>query len=160
MSDEATTQGASVDAIQEPVHATAEEPQHAPSGTNAPRPKRVLTEAQRLAFLKGREKRMANIAARRAAKSEETLSIPAEESSAPVPVKPLPKSPINRPVTPDPNDLANRVAHLVYEKLNSEEVTPPSTPVKPKRKYTRKAPEFSADNHLTQTPATRQFNWL
>jgi hypothetical protein len=50
------------------------------------KPKRVLTEAQRLAFLKGREKRMANIEKKRLEKLEaDQMELPA------APPKPAPK---------------------------------------------------------------------
>lgn len=56
------------------------------------KPKRVLTEAQRLAFLKGREKRMANIERKRQEKLEAEQATIEDETPAPtpksIPVKP------------------------------------------------------------------------
>lgn len=70
----------------------------ATSGGEQQKPKRVLTEAQRLAFLKGREKRMANLERKRQEKIE------AEEKTAPMAPPPLaePKTKIEPPSQPEP----------------------------------------------------------
>lgn len=110
------------------------------------KPKRVLTEAQRLAFLKGREKRLANLERRRLEKMEAMTTPvqpsvePANEPDAPVGIdKPQSTSPdvveskpAAQPTTAfDMDAFAKRVAdHL------SEKVLVPQP--KPKRPYMRK----------------------
>jgi len=95
------------------------------------RPKKVLTEAQRLAFLKGREKRMANVEKRRLEKLElaqveaevEPVAMPeVKPAPAPVPeVKPEPQPEAKAPPPPtlviDENKIAERVASLVVERM-------------------------------------------
>ncbi len=51
------------------------------------KPKRVLTEVQRLAFLKGREKRMANIEKKRQEKIEQSEEIVAAAEPKPKAVR-------------------------------------------------------------------------
>lgn len=107
------------------------------------KPKRQLTEAQRLAFMKGREKRLANLAKKR----EEKLSLK-EEPIAPTPeavvipdiVPPPPKDPpvlvktVEERQTPSKLELddvtMDRLATLVADKVT---VRP-----KQKRTYTRR----------------------
>jgi len=69
-----------------------------------PKPKRQLTEAQRLAFLKGREKRMANIERKRQEKleAEKEFSVQVQEEPQP---KPIPLQAVQGPVViPDNED--------------------------------------------------------
>lgn len=128
------------------------------------KPKRVLTEAQRLAFLKGREKRMANIERRRLEKEEaaqmenQPVSTPKEDTPVGID-KPRSKSPEIAPVaTPavsapviDYDEIARRVvAHMA--------------PPKPKRSYVRKtAPDTPPPppSPPTPPPPTRTMTmWL
>lgn len=144
------------------------------------KPKRQLTEAQRLAFLKARETRARNVALRREQKmAEETANPPPEKKprakrapkrddggeqrqrvkvtvDAPVAEEELPQEetqdvpeqiidkvveslvgtdhtaqqsgePISSlPEMPDPHMYAKLVADIIYEKLNTEIVEPPS----------------------------------
>jgi hypothetical protein len=73
------------------------------------KPKKVLTEAQRLAFLKGREKRMANIERKRQEKIEATgtTAEPELPTIAPEPKKTRPKKEkkVNPPPPPPPLPL-------------------------------------------------------
>lgn len=98
-----------------------------------PKPKKVLTEAQRLAFLKGREKRMANLEKKRLEKLEafQQEPTPAQE--------PLPPPPPVEPQAPPPppalvideNKIAERVASLVVERMPKKRtytVKPKPTP--------------------------------
>jgi hypothetical protein len=97
------------------------------------KPKRVLTEAQRLAFLKGREKRMANIEKKRLEKLEaDQMELPA------APPKPAPKPRASKKhivaVQADP-DISNEPNPEPEKKPEPEPVTetkeeiPPEKPV-------------------------------
>ena len=114
----------------------------------APKPKKVLTEAQRLAFLKGREKRMANLEKKRLEKLE---AFQQESTPAPPPPpvpesKPLPPPTPIQPQAPPPpaavvideNKIAERVASLVVERMPKKRTytvkpkpTPPPAPTPP-----------------------------
>lgn len=112
------------------------------------KPKRQLTEAQRLAFMKGREKRLANLAKRR----EEKLEAERENSNMNVdPVVPQTSSP--QEVASD-GDLAKRVADMVMERMSTVHSAPPEP--KPKRKYTRrvKVPEAIAPPVVKRSSAS------
>lgn len=130
------------------------------------KPKRVLTEAQRLAFLKGREKRMANIEKNRLAKlefqeatKEETVVEPEPEPVAPkmeekkpdpepteaqppVPtaapeiIPPMPKLKRQK-VSPLPEIDEDKFASLVADKI-VQQMMPPSTTRKPRKPRTVK----------------------
>lgn len=64
-------------------------------------PKRILTEAQRLAFLKGREKRLNNLEMKRQAKLEEMDAVKTQETEPDVDPEPEPKTePEPEPATP------------------------------------------------------------
>jgi hypothetical protein len=99
------------------------------------KPKRVLTEAQRLAFLKGREKRMANIEKKRLEKLEaDQMELPA------APPKPTPKPRASKKhivaVQADPdqmNPTRNRKRNLNPNPLR-----------KPKRRYPRRSQSLPA----------------
>lgn len=108
------------------------------------KPKRVLTEVQRLAFLKGRQKRMENIAKRKqeklekeaaaaaaalSASSSESITMPESTATEGIDTSSLP---------PPAEAYAKLVADLVFKKLGEEEVQ--VEPPKKKRKYVRKAP--------------------
>jgi hypothetical protein len=95
------------------------------------KPKRVLTEAQRLAFLKGREKRLANIERKR----QEQMELdhpPVEEIPEETVEPPVVETPVVAP-TPkrewEPDELAHAVADLVIERMKKSK---PPTPPPPK----------------------------
>ena len=116
----------------------------------APKPKKVLTEAQRLAFLKGREKRMANLEKKRLEKMEALEPTPSEPVSAAVP--PPPPEPEPKPIISviDEDKIAQRVAALVAEKLPK------------KREYNRRpkpAASAPAEEYKTEPPPVRTFSW-
>lgn len=109
------------------------------------KPKRVLTEVQRLAFLKGRQKRMENIAKRKQEKLEKeaaaaaaALSVSSSESIA-VPESTATEGIDTSSLPPPAETYAKLVADLVIKKLGEEEVQVEEPPKK-KRKYVRKAP--------------------
>lgn len=122
----------------------------------AAKPKKVLTEAQRLAFLKGREKRMANIEKKRLEK-EEAKQV--EEAPAPAPEPPPPEMPTLKRAEPratstppiDENKIADTVAERVWAKLQA---------AKPKRKpYTRKE-KTEVTTPPPPPPPTHSFTWM
>jgi len=127
------------------------------------KPKRQLTEDQRLAFMKGREKRLANIERKRqekieAAENEPMAATQPEESivdetpSPPPPVQMESKVEPQRKDTPRYTDddfeekhakLAAKIADLLYGKLSSNMPAPPPPQIeepKKKRTYTKRAP--------------------
>jgi hypothetical protein len=128
----------------------------------APKPKKVLTEAQRLAFLKGREKRMANIEKKRLEKEEakqvEEAPAPTETKPEPPPEIPTlkraePRATSTPPPTIDENKIADTVAERVWAKMQA---------AKPKRKpYTRKEKsEPSSSPPPPPPPPTHSFTWM
>jgi hypothetical protein len=82
------------------------------------KPKKQLTEAQRLAFLKGREKRMANLEIRRQEKEE---AMKAGLMSPPPPVKRKPA-----PAVTMDDSYADIIAQRVIDKLSSIKMPTPS----------------------------------
>lgn len=126
----------------------------------AARPKKVLTEAQRLAFLKGREKRMANIEKKRLEKEEAK-----QVEEAPPAVEPPPEMPTVKhaepratstppPPTIDENKIADTVAERVWAKMQA---------AKPKRKpYVRKEKSEiqSPPPPPPPPPPTHSFTWM
>jgi len=129
------------------------------------KPKRVLTEAQRLAFMKGREKRMANLEKRRQEKLEAQQFDSAKETVPPPP-----------PgfEAADAIPLAEQVAAMVIERLKTTETPPAKKPrvkrekkpvvrvkIEPEEPLQESAPEVPeipklpsrANNHTV-------FNWL
>ena len=99
-----------------------------------PKPKRVLTEAQRLAFLKGREKRMANIEKKRLEKLEMEEIIKSPEPKVVTPDKGVDENKENKPPPAatqlNHDELAEKIASKIIGKI------PPPPPLK--RKYERK----------------------
>lgn len=137
-----------------------------------PKPKRVLTEAQRLAFLKGREKRMANIERKRQEKKEaEEEGLIMKEETVP---EEKPKAKVVKEKDPvvvdtDPDKAAEKIAAFVFDKLKElkkEDVSADPEPVKkPKRKYTRRVkPVVSSDEERSPSPVApipkRVFSWM
>lgn len=89
------------------------------------KPKKILTEAQRLAFLKGREKRMANLEMKRQAQQEQQL---AEES----PITDSPDEdyePIQEELVPEPPVLKRQTNHIEQTPLPSEPVLDATKPI-------------------------------
>lgn len=122
------------------------------------KPKKKLTEAQRLAFLKGREKRMANLEKARLAKEEakqQDINEPAsavvikEEVSSPVLPEPIP--PTTHVI--DSDEIANKVVKLMLEKNNAKPKSKPKP--KPRSVTPPPPPKYTADFQPTTT-----FNWL
>jgi hypothetical protein len=137
------------------------------------KPKRVLTEAQRLAFLKGREKRMANIEKNRLAKlefQEATKEDPGPPAVAPVPAPapvPVPEpEPESKPepkyvpaiITPPMPKLKrharvklpptspideDKIASIVADKIMAQ-MMPPPAPRKPRAPKIKTVPEEHA----------------
>lgn len=102
------------------------------------KPKRVLTEAQRLAFLKGREKRMANIEKKRLEKEELKAAAVASKSPDPAP-SPVPPKPVLERQTAGEHDV---IVDRIVERIKPLLVRPPTPPApKPKRAYVRKPKE-------------------
>lgn len=95
------------------------------------KPKRVLTEVQRLAFLKGREKRMANIEKKRQEKIEQSEEIVAAAEPKPKAVRrrtvkskkettmetPIPVKPVEPPITPADDFESDNESVENYEAL-------------------------------------------
>lgn len=128
------------------------------------KPKRVLTEAQRLAFMKGREKRLANLERKRQEKleaeglTEEPKPEPKEEQDPPPPMPVL-----HRQTNHIDDGMAHKIAELVYGKLIED------VPEPPKRKYTRKekpvqVPRDPSPIHRVETVQQpipqKTFNWM
>lgn len=146
------------------------------------KPKKVLTEAQRLAFLKGREKRLANIETKKMEKlealqnekQEEKIEEIQEKNSKPVPPKAEPKTeeppppvPTATPV-PDIDDIVERVMSKLKSKEEVDREKMPPPPPKPvhKRPYARRqtvsVPREPTTPETTPPPnvQTRDFNWM
>ena len=90
------------------------------------KPKKVLTEAQRLAFLKGREKRLANIEKRRLEKEEEKE---VTSTSAPPPAILVPNDP--PPPVPKPKPVPKPAAVEIPQDLVSDPDPDPTPTPKP-----------------------------
>lgn len=131
------------------------------------KPKKILTEAQRLAFMKGREKRLANLEKRR----QEKLEAKQFETQAPE-TQVLEEEAIP---AADATPLAEQVAQIVLDRL-SKIKTPPTTaeekpPKKPRVKREKKvavivdppAPAEEVEEGEVaeaKTPAKPQFLWV
>lgn len=121
-----------------------------------PKPKRVLTEAQRLAFMKGREKRLANLERKRQEKLEaEGVEEPPLKDVSPPPPMPVLQRQTNHL---DGEVMAQKIAELVYGRLIEE--------APPKRKYTRREKpaviprEESPPPEIQQPIPQKTFNWM
>jgi hypothetical protein len=142
--------------------------------TPPPKPKKVLTEAQKLAFMKGREKRAANIQQRKMEKAKQ------EENPDVIPTTP-PKTKSSSSYDMDYDLLAEKVANQLAAKQKQWLKTPPSSPPPKKRVYVRRTessseslpppppsppppppPSRPAMPSLTRTVhrATSEFNWM
>lgn len=141
-----------------------------------PRKKRVLTEAQRLAFIKGREKRMMNIEKRRQAKLEAQAM---EEPPAVVTPEPEPKviepeipampkivRQTNQAVDVKPNideAGAKMIAQYVIDQLGSPVVQLPQSPTHKKRRYRQRVKSQPVEVEPVQgvqAPVIKTFNWM
>lgn len=143
-----------------------------------PKPKRVLTEAQKLAFEKGREKRLANLERKRQEKLEALVETQPMDTEPPTEPKTL-SPPKPRTVTPEPppqfdfdyDRLAGEVVSRLFPHLpkpasstpepesEPEPATPtPPPPLRPaappKRPYVRRVPPVA-----TQVQK-EEFNWM
>jgi hypothetical protein len=127
------------------------------------KPKRVLTEAQRLAFMKGREKRLANLEKKRQEKleaegvTEPMVAEPKETAPLPPPSPPV----LRRQVASDlkdviPPDFAKTVVDMLYEKI-----TTTASPPRPKRTYTKRVTKvMDSPPRQVTPPPQRVFNWM
>lgn len=107
--------------------------------------KRVLTEAQRLAFLKGREKRMLNIQKKKEEKEEMMKSKKAEM------VQPESTEDAKSvPMDIDEDGHAKKVAEYVYKKIMGG-FEPPETVVQPPKR-TRKPRTSKGENEKVELP--------
>lgn len=141
------------------------------------KPKRTLSEAQRLAFLKGREKRMANIEKKRLEKEEAVMAEqefklpeapPKPKATRKPRVKPEPvpepeseaKTEPETETDPEPEQAKavptldeDALAEKIAEKLKGAIVPPPITRRKPRKtKVAPVTPEVP--------PPTNNFSWL
>lgn len=96
--------------------------------TEAPKPKRQLTEAQRLAFMKGREKRMENIARRKQEKLD-AARLMEESKGADEIVDKTPKVVAVPEIDTKAEDFGDKIATLVAAKLAK-----PKKPRAPRKK--------------------------
>lgn len=148
------------------------------------KPKRVLTEAQRLAFIKGREKRLANLERKRMEKEEAKMLEATQPPDISAQAKPV-EVVIDTKVEIDEKDTIiekradQQEEEVIYEKLITKikeeynlerKDTPhpaaPGAPVKPKmarvRTVKKEAPAIStkASPPPTSTPPQNQTMWL
>jgi len=139
------------------------------------KPKKVLTEAQKLAFLKGREKRAANIQQRKLEKAKQ------EDHPDIIPTTPPKSKSASSSIDVDYDLIAEKVAEQLAAKQKKWITTPPpSPPPLPKRRtYVRRtesdvtssppppppppppASKF-ASRIMAPTPSrpTTEFNWM
>lgn len=137
------------------------------------KPKRVLTEAQRLAFIKGREKRLANLERKRQEKLEAEQSVqPTEERVSttepklpqvdppPIPVLKRQTNAEKPPSASLDDHFAKKVVEMLYSKFNEEAIAEEEPP--PKRKYTRRAKPVEQAKPPTPPvpPPQKTFNWM
>lgn len=127
-----------------------------------PKPKRVLTEAQRLAFMKGREKRLANIERKRQEKLEAQQAEAEYEKPIIAEKAVFTEKPVEKPAPSIviPDEFAEKVASIVADRIKIPD------PPKVKRAYRRKVvhpddPEKPV--HVMPVTAVlpeRHFSWL
>lgn len=153
------------------------------------KPKRVLTEAQRLAFLKGREKRMANIEKNRlaklefqeATKEEPPAVVPEKQPPTPVveveekveEIPPMPKLRRQKVVpapVPTPAIDEDKIASIVADKIMAQMI-PPEKEKKPRKPRVAKIPVAESKNdenpdpnqprgNSNVPPFVHNFSWL
>jgi hypothetical protein len=111
------------------------------------RPKRVLSEAQRLAFLKGREKRMANLEKKRLEKQEAAMASQDFELP-PAPAEPKkPRKSRTKKISSDPGTLSPATVITI----DSEPVIEPKQEPEPEPE-TRPEPEPQSKGALPNIP--------
>lgn len=123
--------------------------------SDIPKPKRVLTEAQRLAFLKGREKRMANIEKRRLEKEEAEAATETSKKPRKTP-EPATEAPpeipqLQRETAQDHDIIADRIIAKITPLLEPKE--------KPKRAYNRR-PKPEPVSPPPPQPPLKKFIWM
>lgn len=150
--------------------------------------KKVLTEAQRLAFLKGREKRLANIETKRMEKVEAMEN--ATQEDAPPKVKPKTKAkpepvpPVEtkqeepepepesepepkveeKPIVEPPN--IDAIVQQVMSRIKKQEEVSPPVKTTNKRPYVRRPTPTTISQTPPDSPPpptkvpTRDFNWM
>lgn len=140
------------------------------------KPKKQLTEAQRLAFLEGRKKRMANIEKKKQEKEEEEAK-KQEENTIETQIEPPERCPTPPPpsITPvmDPDATAQKIADFVLDKIRAikeeerkmnQEVVPLPKPRKPRqpRKKSISPPltPVKDEPKIEQPIPQRIFNWM
>jgi hypothetical protein len=131
------------------------------------KPKRVLTEAQRLAFIKGREKRMQNIMMKKAAKEEESKLSP-EKSPIMLKLKRTKKTDTEEESKPDhPSLNVDAIADKLFEKMQAIHPPKETNPGPTKRKYTRRKevktispPTTPPPDPESPRPVRVSYNWL
>lgn len=130
---------------------------------SSPAPKkRELTEAQRLAFLKGREKRMLNIQ-RRKEEKEEAAKLAAEKTEEPV-LKPIVKQHEKTPSPPENKDAyddatAQKIADYVYLKLRydaASQAPPQRKPRKPSKPKIKEQPPREVETPAPSAPPPKK----
>lgn len=149
------------------------------------KPKRVLTEAQRLAFLKGREKRMANIEKNRLAKlefMEATKTDPDPPMTTPTTAKtdadPVPVAQPEATVIPDTIEVPpipklkrqkvastpsfpvideEKIASIVADKIISQ-MAPPPPPPRPRKPRTPKVKPAPPPPPAEETKSAESYN--
>lgn len=98
------------------------------------KPKKELTEAQKLAFLKGREKRLANIEKKRLEKEEAAAAV-TPKIATPVkvvtPPPPIPEIQPNSVASFDMDTFADKVAERIM-RAQTQTVVPPKPKPNPK----------------------------
>jgi hypothetical protein len=100
-----------------------------------PKKKRILTEAQRLAFMKGREKRMMNLERKR----QEKLEQEEVKTDPPIPDPPMPVLERQTNAEPKTTFQDDGIRELLID--IRDRLTPSPVPARAKRTYTRRAVE-------------------
>lgn len=140
------------------------------------KPKRQLTEAQRLAFLEGRKKRLANIERKKQEqeeskkKEEEKQEIVQEETQIEPPERPPTPMP---PSSVDEDASAKKIADFVFEriraikeeerKMNEEIVPLPKPKARKPRQIKKKSPPISPiveEKTIEEPIPQRSFMWM
>lgn len=153
------------------------------------KPKRVLTEAQRLAFLKGREKRMANIERKRQEKIEaEQETKPDMEITPPEPIPSIAretttvtetiitenqvndgqevKDNIHNPEDVSDSMKVEKLADLILDRIKTlksdtvKSADPIIEPPRQRKKYTKRPRDVAEEEVQQEIIHSRTFNWM
>lgn len=151
---------------------------------NETKPKRVLTEAQRLAFLKGREKRMANIERKRQekieAQDEEHETVELVQNVTTIPMKPKMKEKekeeettkevkmdVDTPAPQEDPMKVEKLADLILDRIKNLKTEASADPIveppKLRKKYTKreKRPREAEEEDSVVEPIQKvNFNWM